>query len=107
MGNITEIEIKGFHPLCITLPEGKTLQGKIRLTLPEVHVQVIDLSMGLDLLKGAHLGSDVPMFGLNMEFPDPVDVGKFMLFVIESADTLEKMWRLAQEELNKKGALLG
>ena len=102
----TEVVITGFDPLSFILPIGKQLVGPVRVVLPPIHVQVYDLSMGFDLLKGAHLGSDVPIFGINIDFVGPVDMGKFVQFLVESQDTLKGMWEVAQAEFDKRGALL-
>ena len=102
----TKVLIKSFRPLNVILPPGKELVGKVRLVLPDIHIQVCDLSMGIDLLKGAHLGADVSVMGLEMEFSEPVDVGDFMAFIIASQEQLEEMWKLGQEQFNEKGALL-
>lgn len=103
---ITEITINSFDPFTVSLPEGKQLVGKVRIVLPPIHVQVYDLSMGLDLLKGAHLGSDASIFGWNIDLPEPVDTGKFMQFLVESQDTFRESWKVAQAEFDKRGALL-
>jgi len=104
--SVTEVLIKSFHPLNVTLPPGKELVGKVRIVLPDIHLQIYDLSMGIDLLKGAHLGADIPAMGLNVELTEPIDMGKFMSFVIASQETLEEMWKLGQKQFNEKGALL-
>lgn len=107
MSKPTEIVIKSFHPLSITLPEGDTLQGKVRVVLPPLHVQVVDLSMGGIIPGSPHLGSDAPLVGYNVEFEEAVDLGPFMQFVIKSADLFEQIWKAYQGEFDKKGALLG
>jgi len=102
----TRVYIKGFHPLNVVLPDGDALQGKVNLVFPDVHVQLYDLSMGIDLLRGAHIGSDAPLFALAMDFPEPIKMGEFMQFLVGTQNTLEKMWKLCQETLDKEGALL-
>lgn len=102
----TEIRIKGFHPLDISLPEGDTVQGVVRIVLPDIHVQLLDLSMG-GILQGAHIGSDAALYGYELELPESVEISKLMQFVIASREQLEEMWKLIQAEYDKKGALLG
>lgn len=99
--------ITGFHPLNVTLPPGEEVVGKIRIVLPPIHVKVYDLSMGIDLLHGAHLGSDVPILGLDLEATEPVPVEALMAFIVKSKDDLEQIWKLGQTQFDKKGALLG
>jgi hypothetical protein len=101
----TEIIITSFHPLSVTLPEGDTLEGKVRIVLPDVHVQLIDLSMG-GIIPGAHLGSDAAIVGYNIEFLEPVETVEIMKFVVKSADLFEQIWEAYQAEFDKKGALL-
>jgi hypothetical protein len=103
----TKIVITSFHPLNVTLPPQEQLVGKVHIVLPDIHVQVYDLSMGIDLLKGAHLGSDAPMLGLDIDLPEPVATGEFMKFIIASRDMLEEAWKLRQKRFDEKGALLG
>ena len=103
---MTEIQIKSFHPLNVTLPATKEVSGKVRILLPDIHVQVWDLSMGIPELNGAHLGSDVPLYGVNIELEEPMETAKLMAFIIEAQDTLEQAWRLAMGEFDKRGALL-
>lgn len=103
---VTEFVIHGFHPLNVALPEGEQVEGKIRILLPPVHVQLYDLSMGIDLLKGAHIGGDAPMFGMTITLPEPVDTGDLVKFLIASQGTLELLWAAYQHELDVKGALL-
>jgi hypothetical protein len=103
----TKIVISSFHPLSVTLPPEEQLVGKVRIVLPDIHVQMFDLSMGIRQLKGAHLGSDAPILGLDIDLPEPVDTGDFMKFIIASRDELEEMWKLGQKQFDEKGALLG
>jgi len=102
----TEIVINSFDPFSVTLPKEKQLVGKVSVVLPPIHVQVYDLSMGFDLLKGAHLGADVPMLKVDFTLPKPVETGKFAQFLVESQEQFAEMWRIGQVEFDKKGALL-
>lgn len=79
----------------------------MRIVLPDVHVKVVDLSMGGIIPNGPHLGADVPMVGVDVEFEEPVEIGKFMQFVVNSADVLEKAWKESQKVIDKHGAVLG
>jgi hypothetical protein len=107
VSDVTEVHIKSFHPLDIELPDCDILQGKVRLVLPDVRVQLIDLSMGMPILEGAGIVGDGPLFCVDMELAEPMDVGAFLMDVIKNKDELEQWWKDAQGLLDKKGALLG
>ena len=103
-----KICISAFNPLRFSIPQAEVFVGKVEIILPDLHVQIYDLSMGIDLLKGAHIGGDGQVFSVDMTIPEPgVSPGKMMEFVYAAQDTLEKMWKMAQKELDKRGALLG
>jgi len=51
-----------FDPLRIQLPGVGPFVGKVRVMLPEHHVKMWDLSMGIDLLEGAHIGGDARLW---------------------------------------------
>lgn len=103
----TEIHVTQFNPLQVTLPKVERFVGTVRILLPDLHVQLMDLSMGIDLLKGAHIGSDGPLFSLDMTIPEPgITPGQMMELVYEAQDILEEMWRRCQELLDERGALL-
>jgi len=101
----TSVTITKFNPLTIAWPNAP-LAGKIRLVLPPIHIQVYDLSMGIDLLKGAHLGGDAPILGIDIELSESINKGDLMNFIEATKDKLEELWSLGQKEFNKKGALL-
>ncbi len=102
------ISISSFHPLQFSIPEVDMFVGKVSIVLPELHVQIYDLSMGIDLLKGAHLGGDAQVFSLDLTIPEPgITPAKMMEMIYAAQGTFEKMWKTAQKELDKQGALLG
>ncbi|MHC4336137.1 MAG: hypothetical protein ACYSUV_20675 [Planctomycetota bacterium] len=102
----TKVIIKSFHPLDVTLPDCTELVGIVQIVLPAIHVQLLDLSMDGIVPGNPHLGTDAPLHSLEIDFPEPVDVGKFMMFVIESREELEQMWKGIQAHYDEKGALL-
>ena len=103
-----QIPIKSFNPLSLSIPKAEVFVGDVEIMLPDLHVQIYDLSMGIDLLKGAHIGADGQVFSLKLTIPEPgVTPAKMMEFVYAAQDTLEKMWKIAQKEMDKRGALLG
>lgn len=103
-----QICISSFDPLRFSIPKAELFVGKVSIVLPDLHVQIYDLSMGIELLKGAHIGGDASVFSLDITIPEPgVSPGKMMEFVYAAQSTLEKMWKLAQKKLDKRGALLG
>lgn len=102
----TQFIIKSFHPLDVTLPDQDMVEGIVQIVLPEIHIQIYDLSMGTSVLKGAHLGADVALNCVRLDFPEPVEASKVMAFIIASREDLEKLWRAIQAEYDKKGALL-
>lgn len=107
MGQRTEIHISGFNPLQVTLPKVDVFVGEVEILLPDVHVKWVDLSMGIDLLKGAHIGSDGPALGLKVDIEEPgVSPKEMMGFILDAQDVLEKVWRKGQEILDEHGPLL-
>lgn len=87
----------------IELPPTKTFVGKVKLMLPEVHVKFLDLSLGIDLLQGAHLGSDGRVFSLDMTIPEPgMTAGEMVEFLGGIEPQLRQMHTIVQHELDKK-----
>ena len=105
---MSKICISAFNPLCISIQKAELFVGKVSIVLPDLHVQIYDLSMGINLLKGAHIGADGPVFSLDLTIPEPgVSPGKMLEMIYAIQDELEKIWKTAQEEMDKQGALLG
>ena len=102
------ISISAFNPLRLSIPKVELFVGKVSIVLPDIHVQIYDLSMGIELLRGAHIGADGQVFSLNMTIPEPgISPAQMMEMIYTTQGTLEKMWKIAQKELDKQGALLG
>ena len=99
-------EIKSFDPLTVVLPKENQVSGKVRIVLPDIHVQLYDLSMGIRELKGAHIGSDAPLHGMLLEFSEPVSASEVVKLIIEGREQFETVWKTYQAEYDKKGALL-
>jgi hypothetical protein len=94
------IHIGQFNPLEVTIPKVEgSFVGKVKIVLPDVHMQLYDLSMGIDLLKGAHIGADGPAFSVDMDVPEPGVTRAQMMEMILAAEE-------AQGELDKAGAIL-
>ena len=93
-----------FDPLRITLPGAGPFAGTIRVILPEVHLRLVDLSMGFRELEGAHIGADGRCWSLDI--PEPGMTASNLTAFIEAAqDELKQMHRLIQAEKDKKFVL--
>lgn len=100
--------ILDFDPLRVTLPGPGPFVGRVRLVFPEVHVKFWDLSMGIDLLQGAHIGADGRVFSLDVNFPEPgMEADKLLAFVYEVEEQLVEMYRLVQAEMDKRFLMEG
>jgi hypothetical protein len=63
--------------------------------------------MGLRELAGAHIGADGEVLGLDMDIPEPgITAAEMMTFILAAQEQLAEMWRIAQRELDRQGALL-
>jgi hypothetical protein len=90
--------------LTVELPSGR-IAGKVTLELPAVHVQLYDLSMG-GLLPGAHIGGDMTLAGLSFDTGDVgITPGQLADFITTAQGELKQIWRIYQDELDKRGAL--
>ena len=99
------VRITAFEPLTVELPAGR-IAGKVTIELPAVHVQLYDLRMG-GLLPGTHIGGDIGMAGLSFDTGDVgMTPGQLADFITTAQDELRQMWRVYQDELDKRGALL-
>ncbi len=97
-----------FNPLRITLPGTGPFAGKIRIVLPEVHLKLWDLSMGTDLLGGAHIGSDARAWSVDFDAPEPgIKAGELAQFVADCEPQLREMHRIIQEEMDKRFLMEG
>ena len=92
-----------FDPLRITLPGPGPFVGKVRIVLPEVHVKLVDLSMG-GILPGAHVGSEGRLWSLDIpDVPEPgMTAGQVTEFVAAAEKELKRMWELIQEEMDNR-----
>ena len=99
----TTITVKSFDPLVLELPTVDPIPaGPVRIQLPEHK-----LNFGtLDLLDWK-VGADLPLFGLTMELPEPVDRSKMAAKVTELAPLLEELHAEIQAKLDERGALYG
>jgi len=101
------VSITSFEPLTVTWPAVDRFVGDVTITLPAVHVQVYDLSLG-GALPGAHIGGDGQLFGLTVTLPEPgLTVGQMADFIHRARGELRTIWQAYQTELDKRGALLG
>lgn len=101
-----EVSITSFDPLTVQWPAADRFVGEVTITLPAVHVQVYDLSLG-GILPGAHIGGDGQLFGLTVTLPEPgLTVGQMSQFIHDARAELRQIWAAYQEELDKRGALL-
>lgn len=97
-----------FDPLRITLPGAGPFVGRVRISLPEHHVKLLDLSMGIDLLAGAHVGGDGRVYGFEFTVPEPgITAGQLTEFIAVSQEQLKLLHRVIQEELDKRFLLGG
>lgn len=107
MDDETKFRIMLFDPLTIQFPPGH-ISGRVVILLPPLHLQLYDLSMGMDLLAGAHIGADVQLVALSFDVGENgVGSEKIFEFIRRSREDLRVIWQAYQDELNKRGALLG
>ncbi len=105
-GDGVEFRVKSFDPLVVELPTGPIV-GRVTVVLPPVHLQLYDLSMGLDLLAGAHIGGDMPIAGLSFDVgAEGIAPEKVVGFIHKAQAELRTIWQAYQDELDKRGALL-
>jgi hypothetical protein len=98
---MTRIKVE-FDPLRITLPGSGPFFGEIWIGLPPVHLNVMDLSMGFELLEGAHLGADVELWGLKMDIKEPgMTTGEMVGFIESIEPQLKRAWEICDEESRK------
>ena len=91
-----------FDPLKITLPGAGPFIGTIKILLPEHHIKLRDLSMGIDLLQGAHIGDDARCWAVTFDVPEPgIEAGDLCKFIQETEAQLKDLWALVQAELDK------
>jgi hypothetical protein len=101
-GERTHDVLVDFDPLRITLPGAGPFAGTVRILLPEVHFKLLDLSMGIDLLEGAHVGGDERLWCLSFDVPEPgLDAGQLCLFLAEAEPTLREMHKAIQARMDE------
>jgi len=93
-----------FDPLRIALPGAGPFVGTVKIVLPEVHAKLVDLSMGMHLLQGAHIGSDGRLWSLDIkDIQEPgMEAGDLLKFIASAEGELREMHRLIQEEMDKR-----
>lgn len=97
----TTITVKSFDPLVMELPTVDPIPaGPVRIQLPEHKVNFGKL----DLLDWK-VGADLPLFGLTMELPEPVERSKIAAKVTEIAPLLQELHAEIQAKLDERGAL--
>jgi hypothetical protein len=98
-----------FDPLKITLPGAGPFVGTIEIMLPEHHFKLVGLSMGMDLLDGAHIGGDARMWAVTIpNVPEPgMEASDLLQFIEQSEPQLRELWALVQKELDKAYLLEG
>ncbi|MFH1574651.1 MAG: hypothetical protein ABIG68_11750 [Acidobacteriota bacterium] len=98
---MTEILID-FDPYRVTMPPVERFVGKVQIMLPEHHFRLYDLSMGMDLLKGAHIGGDARCWALKLNLPEPgMTASDMMAFLQKSEKQIVALHKLVQDELDK------
>ena len=56
---------------------------------------------------GANIGADGPIFSVIFDIPEPgVTRAQVMEMILAAEDIFEEMWKTAQREMDKHGALL-
>ena len=99
----TIIKITAFDPLKLELPTTPIVTGAIHLALPQLHVKVLDFSMGGIIPDGPYLGGDVEALGLDFDLGDSeVTLGELVQFIHTVLPQLKEMWRIAQVEFDRR-----
>jgi len=71
--------------------------------LPEHHVKMWDLSMGIDLLEGAHIGGDARLWSVDFETSEPgITAGDLTQLIADTEEQLKELHRLVQEKLDER-----
>lgn len=107
---MTEIKIVSFDPLTITWPipddEGM-LYGDVRIALPNLHIQVYDLSMDGLIPGNPHMGADTDLLGWKLETGDKgIKLSLIHEFIMSSLPLLREAHEKTQAYLDQRGALL-
>jgi hypothetical protein len=91
-----------FNPYRVEMPAIDRFVGEVNIMLPEQHFKLLDLSMGIDLLNGAHIGGDGRVWALKMDIPEPgMEAGKMLEFLVKAELQIREMHRALQGELDK------
>jgi hypothetical protein len=97
-----------FDPLEIKMPGAGPFVGKINIILPEVHFKMMDLTMGIPMMQGAHLGGDARLWRFHFTVEEPgMEAGDLLKFIEASESNLKEMHKLIQAEMDKKFLLEG
>lgn len=103
----TTLIIEGFEPLRLTLPANVNLVGEVRVQMPPVHVQLVDLSMGGLVPDNPHIGLDAPMTSILITLSEPTTVGRIVDAIIENVSSWQALWQASQQALDQCGPILG
>ena len=102
----TIIKITCFEPLKLELPTTPTITGAIHLALPQLHVKVLDLSMGGIFSDDPHAWAEIEGPRLSFELGDnEMKLGDFVQFIQGMLPHLENGWASAQAEYNRRPLL--